>query len=95
MPPDAIDSWEVAEAWLTSPATWRGLSSVLLRHDAMRYRTLLLEIAQARPRGGEAGSFFYLPLGRGGWRAGGPAAQHAFLLRSWLMQRDWKARWLE
>lgn len=45
-PPDSIGSWEAAEAWLTAPATWQGLSPLLLRHDAMLYRTLLLEIVQ-------------------------------------------------
>jgi hypothetical protein len=47
MPPESITSWQQAEAWLTNDATWEGLTTFVLRHDAMAYRTLLLENVQA------------------------------------------------
>lgn len=45
-PPDSVSCWEEAQAWLSQPSTWSALSVCLLRHDAMRYRVLLLEIVQ-------------------------------------------------
>ncbi len=47
MPPEGIATWQQVEAWLTDDATWAGLATFVLRHDAMSYRTLLLEIVQA------------------------------------------------
>ncbi|GAB4816285.1 hypothetical protein N2152v2_003331 [Parachlorella kessleri] len=47
MPPDTITSWPQAEAWLLDERTWTGLATFVLRHDAMLYRTLLLQLVQA------------------------------------------------
>jgi len=47
MPPDATTTWPQAEAWLIDERTWTGLATFVLRHDAMLYRTLLLQLVQA------------------------------------------------